>query len=164
MSNDALDFLDRVAGEMEIKWGVDRLRQLVPSEMGKRFGAQQEIVDQAIQSGDQQWVTSACEAMVRAWKALDATAEATGAVPMFRMVWVTTNAAGQRVAVCRDDGGYKAARDAGADLVYTLPEIVRILDGMPELVRVAKERLGGVVTSVTDREPIDWDNGDEVPF
>lgn len=165
MTASKLQHLDAVAHEMEIKWGVDRLPTLVDADLAAKFTAQAKLVDDAIAGGRREEIELRAEGMIRAWQALDTVAEARGALPMFKLVWDGRLSDGRRVALVREDSGYMAGKHAsGADLVFTFPEVLRLIEGMPEMLLEAKMKLGGTVTGVSDKPPLDFAVGDEVPF
>ena len=73
-----LEPLNRVAKELEEKWGYDRLPGLVPVEMAERFASAAEKLEAAVASGDSERIKERAEVMRRGWMKLDETAEAAG--------------------------------------------------------------------------------------
>jgi hypothetical protein len=69
-----IDGADKVAIEMERKWGVDRLRLLVSVELREKFDRQRYKYNAAIWHGDLEAVRREADRMTRAWMALDAAA------------------------------------------------------------------------------------------
>jgi hypothetical protein len=74
-----IDGADKTAAEMESKWGADRLRLLVSSELREKFDRQRYLLNQAISHGKLEDVRRESGRMVKAWMALDRAAESTGA-------------------------------------------------------------------------------------
>jgi hypothetical protein len=77
----AIATLDRVAGNLEQQWGVDRLQTLVPADLAARFAAAQEQLDVAIAGGDVQVAAQKAAALGRGWRALDTAAREAGHTP-----------------------------------------------------------------------------------
>ena len=75
----ALDEADALAIELERKWGCGRLRLVVPPELRARFDSQRWKLLQAQWHGGLDDVVREAGRMARAWRALDAAAEAAGA-------------------------------------------------------------------------------------
>jgi hypothetical protein len=66
-----IDDVDLLAIEMETKWGVDRLRLLVPVELRSKFDRQRYLLNRATWHGDLQDVIREGKRMCAAWRALD---------------------------------------------------------------------------------------------
>jgi len=166
-----LDEVDALAAEMELKWGVGRLRLLVPSDMRERFDRQRYLLNQAIWHGhDLEQVKVQSARMCRAWNALDAKAIELGAKPLDPLVWEVALDDGSVVAIVRDgyDGsGEQRQRDvdlAGrAVVVYTLEEIGRLLSLYPSIAKVKYAFPGARVETVryTVQDPLDAFPGSE---
>ena len=72
---------DKVASEMERKWGVDRLPELVDAELRERFWQTVYRLNVAIDKNDPDEVRRHGDAAARGWCALDRAAVAAGALP-----------------------------------------------------------------------------------
>ena len=132
-----VDSLDIVALQMEEKWGVDRLRLLVPQELREKFDRQRYLTNQAVWHGELEDVRRECRRMVKAWMALDRAAEAAGASRMAGGVWECAGASGAVYALVRHPSDARAVKADGRRLqVYTLEEIANLLDQFPALVKV----------------------------
>ena len=159
-----LDGVDRTAAEMERKWGVSRLRLLVSDLLRTKFDAQRDRLDAAIESDRVQYIQAQAEAMKRAWLALDAAATDAGHPTLSPEVWeCVLPSTGEIVSIVRTDAeAHHVCRDCR---VFTVDEIARLIDGLPEAVLAAKQVFpGATVTDVRPRKPIDWKKGDEIPF
>lgn len=77
----AVATVDRIAGNMEQRWGVDRLQTLVPAELAAKFASAQEQLDIAIASGDIQTAAQKAAALGRGWMQLDKAAREAGHTP-----------------------------------------------------------------------------------
>ena len=162
---DELMALDALAHELEIKWGMDRLPGLVDAGLGAKFHQQQQLLDDAIEQGDNERIKSTALGMQRAWKALDSAATIQGALPMFQTRWQAITPQGQQVVIYRMPNAIPSPDDNGA-LVFCLDELLHIIDGMPELVNAVKQTFkeqGAQVTGV-EKAPMDWEHGDAIPF
>lgn len=163
----ALAHLDAVAYEMEIKWGIGRLTELVTPTMAARFKAQQELLDQITQTNDQQGIADAAQATVRGWQAMDQEASIKGALPVFQTKWIGKAPSGQTVTIYRMPQARLDNPDDDGSLVFTLDELLALVDGLPDLVKQVKQAgLAAQVKAVHDGKPedIDWEKGDPLPF
>jgi hypothetical protein len=159
-----LDGLDQVASEMERKWGVGRLRLLVSDLLRAKFDAQKDKLDAAIAANLERYVRVQAEGMKRAWATLDQAATEAGAEPLAPEVWeCVLPSSGEVVSIVRTEPeAHHVARECR---VFTLDEIARLIDGLPEAVLDAKRVFpGAAITAVRDKDPIDWEKGDEIPF
>jgi len=77
----AITDYDRVASEMERKWGIDRLPELVDAELRERFWQTVHRLNVAIDKNDPDEVRRHADAAARGWYALDRAAVAAGALP-----------------------------------------------------------------------------------
>jgi hypothetical protein len=82
-----VEHVDQVALAMERKWGIDRLRLLVPAELRAKFDAQKDRLDVAIASNNEDLIRIHAEGMQRAWEALDRAASEVGHGPLVPEVW-----------------------------------------------------------------------------
>lgn len=76
---EALKPLDRLAREMELKWGPGRLPGLVDAELAHKFGSAKDKLNEAIQCNDPDMLLRRVEVMMRGWQKLDDVATANGA-------------------------------------------------------------------------------------
>ena len=148
----AIDGADKVARDMELKWGADRLRLLVTLELREKFDRQRYLFNQAIWHGDLAAVQEQSRRMLAAWMALDRAAEAAGAPKLDGAVWELTMSDGSVAALVRDGAHAKAVIAEGRDVrVYTLDEIGRLLEAYPQIA-VAKDQFPGA--TVTALRPL----------
>ena len=77
----ALQQLDAVARNMEIKWGVGRLELLVASDLREKFTRQEGKLNDALQEGRHADVVALAAGMARGWEALDKAAVSAGHSP-----------------------------------------------------------------------------------
>ena len=160
----ALRSVDQVANDMEMKWGIDRIEQLVTPDMGMQFGIAKAQLDQAIDERNPQLVAQKGAAMIRGWKALDKAAEEAGHFIISQQVeagsWRHPET-GQPIVIVRDTAqAGTITRIDKISTIYTLDEVCRILHSQT-LVNAVKDQFpGSVITEV--RQPLL--DVDEVPF
>lgn len=167
------DGLDALAAEMERKWGVDRLPLLVDDNLRARFYQQQDLLNEALQSGDLQLIDLQVGGMKRAWEALDKAAAEAAAEPLAVDVWeIKLPDSGKIVAFVRTTAEARLVASPDRE-VWTASEIAHLIDGMDDTVAEIKRVFPGAeVTAIRKKEqssagrknPIDWEKGDEIPF
>ena len=160
--------LDRVATEMELKWGCDRLPGLVSPQTAAKFGSAKAKLDAAIENNAPADVAKTAGVMMRGWAALDAEATKGGHKPLEPHIWSHTTDAGFKFAVAQGNPDALKAIITYAGLegvaVYSLDEIGRLLESKSmELVNAAKERFPGATVKAV-RMPPAGEMVDEVPF
>ncbi len=158
-----VDGLDRVAAEMERKWGFGRLRLLVGDDLRARFDAQRDKLDAAIASQRVRYVQVQADGMRRAWAALDAAAIQAGHAPLAPEVWeCVLPESGEVVSIVRSEA---EARRVGRECrVFTLAEIARLIEALGDTVRAVKRAFPGAEVTGIRNKPIDWERGDDIPF
>eukprot|EP00919_Chromeraceae_sp_WS-2016_P047622 GHVR01112815.1.p3 GENE.GHVR01112815.1~~GHVR01112815.1.p3 ORF type:complete len:192 (+),score=37.32 GHVR01112815.1:698-1273(+) len=162
--------VDKVAVEMEAKWGVGRLTSLVSVDTARKFGAASQKLNVAIDDRDPDEVAKRASVMVRAWNALDVEATNAGMVPVNDEVevWVAMDDEGTSFSVVRTLAeATMLAKQKVSGRVYHLEEIARIIamfERQAPIVQNAKDTFPGAV--VTDiRSTKDESLGqDPIPF
>ena len=162
--------VDKVAVEMESKWGVGRLTSLVSVDTARKFGAASQKLNVAIDDRDPDEVAKRASVMVRAWNALDVEATNAGMVPVNDEVevWVAMDDEGTSFSVVRTLAeATMLAKQKVSGRVYHLEEIARIIamfERQAPIVQNAKDTFPGAV--VTDiRSTKDESLGqDPIPF
>jgi len=128
----ALEPLDEIASEMEMKWGVGRLPRLVTPETSSKFGSAMAKLDKAIDADDNHLdVVKKAALMIRAWKALDKEAESMDAKPIDPAPLASWRTDG--IAHClfkSPEDAYHYARSEDGEGVHThsLDEMTRCVD------------------------------------
>lgn len=150
----ALAGVDQVAIEMETKWGSDRLRLLVSTELREKFDRQRYKLNQAIWHGSLEDVREQSERMTKAWRALDRAAAAAGQAPLSPQVWEVALADGTVAAIVPSEEHASAVRADGRRVaVYSLEEIGRFLSAYPGVARAKATFPGAKVTQVAKSVP-----------
>ena len=126
---EALEPLDRVAVEMEGKWGVGRLPRLVTPEMAAKFSSAREKLDEAIRANDLDAVVAKASVMIRGWKALDQAATEAGHKTHPEAVWSKLHRGTKYTIVLDRADVSKVAKDSKHPAtVVTLDELLVVWD------------------------------------
>ena len=160
--------LDRVASEMEMKWGCERLPSLVLPETAARFGSAKAKLDAAIMANDPQEVARRTTVMIRGWSKMDAEATESGHNALSPEIWCHTTQGGMKVAIARSgaEAGKASKMESFQNMrIYSLDEIGRILDhDSLKLVNAAKDVFPGAeIKKIRKKAPAPLFD-DEVPF
>lgn len=163
----AMAQLDELAGAMEAKWGVDRLPRLVPADLASKFYSQADKLDAAIEVGSPADIEHHAGRMQNAWRALDAAAEAAGALPLSPRYLEARMPDGRLLVICGDLESHWAMAHANrAAVVWNMDEIARVLHQF-ELTNTAKTVFPGAEVVNTrpalTKPPVDWSRGDDLP-
>lgn len=166
----AVEALDEVASHMEAKWGVDRLPRLVPVDLAERFHRQVEKLNLAITEeatgGSMANVEYEAGRMFNAWMALDAAAVAAGQAPASGQWMAARMSDGRSLVICDDLEGAHLWRQQNPDqpaALWTLEEIVRVLEGFDLVNRTKHLFEGAVVEDARASSKVNWARGDEMP-
>lgn len=154
-----IDGADQAAAEMEAKWGCDRLRLLVSSELREKFDRQRYLFNQAIWHGDLEAVRREAWRMVNAWQALDRAAAADGKQPLDPQVWEIPlidpgmpddpDRAAYVAAIVPDAAcAGRVVADGRKVVVYTLEEIGRLLANYPQIAKAKAVFPGAEIVAV----------------
>jgi len=150
----ALDEADALEVELELKWGRDRLRLLVSTELREKFDRQRYLTSQARWEGDLEDVRREAQRMVKAWKALDKAAEAAGAEVLDPAIWEVCLADGTVATIVREPQLANRILAEGRRInVYTLEEIATMISAFPEVVKAKEVFPGAEVTKTKTRVP-----------
>lgn len=147
--------VDRVAREMEMKWGVGRLPELVSADTLAAMRRGFDAWDKAIQNGDVAGVRDISSKMVVAWQVMDAEATNAGHRPLDPVVWETPLPDGSVLAIVRTTAEAHAVakqRDGRETICYTMEELARLL---PEFRKLQEAKLifpGATVERVTKHD------------
>ena len=68
---EALKPLDKVAAELEAKWGIEHLQSLVSPDLAMRFERARQQLDDALETDDPELTAQKAAALIRGWRALD---------------------------------------------------------------------------------------------
>lgn len=157
---------DRAMTEVERRWGVETLQDLVSPETAAKFASACCRRDEAIQSDEQDQIIHRLNVVVKGLAAMEREAEAMGIKPLDAgEVWPASDESGGQWLFCATEA---AARQAGKDprwkgyAIWSMPEVMRVLseNGL-EAVLAIKRTFGEAVVTKVKADP-DWKKGDEV--
>jgi hypothetical protein len=158
---EALRPLDRIAVEMESKWGVGRLPRLVPPDMAARFGSARDKLNEAIRSNEGDEVAKRAAVMTRGWQALDKAATEAGceALPL-RTVGVKHEGRSYVVAWDRADVHKAASLSDAPENVVTVNELLVAYEALRAKIEGVKQAFPGAEVVRAALPP----GGDDCPF
>lgn len=165
MVDHAIAPFDRAARDMERKWGVERLPELVPPDMAKKFGGAIAHLNACIEQGDPDAVAAAAANCIRGLNAMDAAATAAGHTPPGTVAEYDLD--GFHFGIVADAGDWTAIDRPGMQ-IFSMREIAIALKaqfGKPvEIVKA--EFPGATVTNINPktRTKIERELDDEIPF
>lgn len=123
----ALAPFDRAARDMEAKWGIDRLPELVSPETAAKYGSAMAKLNAAIDSGDADEVAARVGVCIRGMAALEAEAISRGHQPLPGEFWLA-EADGIQFGITKEAGDWPVIQAAYPGLVtYTLREVALAL-------------------------------------
>lgn len=111
----ALGPFDRMAYDMDKKWGVDMLCELVSPETAAKYGSAMAKLNAAIDAQDPAMVAARAAVCMRGMQAMDAEATAAGKQPASDDVWILAFN-GKQVGLLKNGRGWKAVHAAHPDL------------------------------------------------
>jgi hypothetical protein len=158
---DALKPLDRIAVEMEAKWGVGRLPRLVSPDMAAKFGSARDKLNEAIRENDGEAVAKRAAVMIRGWQALDKAAAEAGceALPL-RTVGVRHEGRSYVVAWDRADVHRAASLSDAPENVVTVHELLVAYEALRAKIDGVKQAFPGAEVVRAELPP----GGDGIPF
>ena len=162
----ALKPLDKVAAELEAKWGVEQLPSLVSPDLAMKFERARQQLDEAVAADDPVLTAQKAAALIRGWRKLDAEATAAGHPIEPDKVWHCEQG-DFAIAIVQDHSHGKYA--AEGHRVFTIDEVTRLISAQYKAVYDVKTVFpGSEVTKITQngegKPPMDWEKGDEIPF
>ena len=162
--SEAMKPLDRLAREMELKWGAGRLPALVEPELASLFGRAKDKLNEAIQCNDPDMIVRRVQVMIRGWEKLDAVASA-AELETLPPRTLGYSHAGRAYVVVLEPQDYDVARQAAQEgaTVVALAELL-------EAYKIVEGRIGGVLKAFPGaqirevRTPRISFEGDDIPF
>jgi len=168
MCDKAVAVMDRLAIQMDERWGVDRLPELVSIETAQKYGAALAKLNAALKAGDPKEVAHRAQVCMRGLKAMNDEAEAAGQPKASADYW-EYDIDGFKFAVMKDGGHWMACKDARPDLrFFTMREIGVALRALnidnPIFAEIKKHfpqaQIDSIAERATDRETLD----DPIPW
>lgn len=123
MCDYALAPVDRLAIQMDEKWGIDVLPELVSVSMSQKYGSAVAKMNAAVEAGDVEECKKRCEVVMRGLQAMDAEAERTGAQRASTDVW-EVEIGGKLFGVMKDGRSWRTIKKQRPELeLLTLREV-----------------------------------------
>lgn len=116
MCDYALGPLDRLAGEMDRKWGVDVLTELVSVDTAMKYGSAVAKLNAAIDEGVPEVVAARSEVCQRGLMAMDREAQELGMQPASPDVWEVQADDGEVYAILKDGRSWPTVRERMHDV------------------------------------------------
>lgn len=153
---------DRVAAEVERRWGYDKLPSLVPADLAAKYGLAVGLLNEAIEKRDVNAAPQLAENCIKGLAALEAAARQAGHEPPKAITHFEMD--GFRFRIIADAGDPNIGDGIPA---YTLREVAIALQSqlgkVPDDIRQHFPK--AEVTRIKPSKPVDWDlGGDEIPF
>jgi len=123
MCDYALAPVDRLAIQMDEKWGIDVLPELVSVSMSQKYGSAVAKMNAAVEAGDVEECRKRCEVVIRGLQAMDAEAERIGAQRASTDVW-EVEIDGKLFGVMKDGRSWRTIKKQRPELeLLTLREV-----------------------------------------
>jgi hypothetical protein len=157
--------MDRLALEMDRKWGIDRLPELVTPEMATRYGQAMAHMNECIRLSDPAKCVAAANNCIRGLHAMDAEATKLGRKPASG-AYTEYDLDGWKIGILHDDAEWRTAEADRPDLqFFTLREAAIALKtkiDTPPIAAVKAAFPGARV--VEHRTPLNTLLNDSIPF
>ena len=155
--------LDKIASEMEQKYGPDVLPSLVSPDTASRFGSALGKLNAAIEGGDSEAVSKRADILIRGWIKMDDEATERGHKPLPPEIWTYTTEK-FKLAITRTSAeainAAKLARLEGFSF-YSMEEVALILESKTLVNQTKAVFPGATVKSVSNKNLFD---DDDIPF
>lgn len=164
--------LDRLATQMDMLWGIDRLPELVSPGTARRYGSAMAHLNDCIAKSDPVATQAAAENCMRGLQAMDAEARAAGAEPARGDFWEYRLDAMDgkpefHFCVMPDNAEWQTVKAKRPELtMFTMREIAIALQaqaGAPLVAEVKDAFPGAEITKIREKPNYDL-GGDEIPF
>ena len=165
MCDFALGPVDQMANQMDQKWGIDRLPELVSVELAQKYGRQMSMMNEAVADNDVERTRKKAEQVIKGMVAMDAEAERLGAQRASDEVW-EVDVDGELFGVMRDGRAWKEIKAQRPELeLLTLREVALAYkwfreNRLGELEKAVKQSFPGA--EMTDLKGKAFD--DPIPF
>jgi len=160
---------DREVRAMDLKWGVDRLVDLMTPEVAKIWGTTMANLNAALDGGDPVQVVECIHSALRGLAYMDAEATKAGHQPASPEVW-EAEVDGFKFAILRDSATWPALKQQRPDLRYfTVREIgvaLRAMNAGHPMIEEAKKLGGAEITGFKPKLTAAYFDagGDDIPF
>jgi hypothetical protein len=161
----AVNSVDAVARELEMKWGIGKLEELAPPNLAIKFEQARQNFSEACQLDDSDYLVQKANNLITGWRKLETTAIEAGHKPGSAEVWygiAPEDCDEYNFAIVKWPSDAAAIDRNKYPIVYSLDEVCRIIKSFQQpLVEAAK-------TTFKDSKIIDIKTGgnlnDKLPF
>ena len=156
----SLKSVDKVARDMDQRWGIGKLEQLASPALTTRFEQARQNLNHALGQESVSEVVSKAEDMIRGWKIIEKKVLEDGHKPECEKVWHMVNDEGKKYAFVNDSSDHVYFdKDT---TVISMEEVLRIIEAhYKELYLDVKIHFPEAeITKITKKEELD----DELPF
>lgn len=157
-----IEAVDEIGRSMDDKWGVGRLPRLVDPLTAAKFARQVEKFGQACWGPELGDVAAHAPAMVRAYQALDAMAEAAGHRAIPSEQWEFETGEGLVILVRHTDQITGAQTHGRACQVWSLEEVAKLVGLHPLLVSVKTHFPGAAIVRTRPGRDVVQAMGDDL--
>jgi hypothetical protein len=157
---------DKISRDMDRKWGIDRLPELVSPATAAKWGLAMSQLNEAIGAEDVSLTVARVEACVRGFGIMDAEAIAAGHVQADPAVW-EYELDGHSFGIIEDGRQWPAARaDRPGLTIYTMREVAIALAAHSKVVASVKANFphAEIVRMTEPQTQLEKDIDDVIPF
>lgn len=164
MGTELINEVDIAARKVEKKWGIGRLRILIDNELRDKFDRQQVKFKMAMANGDLANLKVQATRMRNAYAAADNAAHQSGCDPAPE-AWEAVMSDGTLLKVVRSDLEAWSVNASETPMeVWTMQEVVRLIETQVDEVRALKRRFKGAVLESLRVAKTDPLSGPRKPF
>ena len=164
----AIRSVDKVARDLEMKWGIGKLEELAPPKLAVAFEQARQNFSDAALGDDHNYLVQKADNLIQGWKAVEAYAIKNGRTPADEEVWYAIappDAGGDKFAIVKHAADTAAVDRTDYPRVYSLDEIARIIKAVEtDMIAKTKEIFPDAkitkITPTTGKVTLD----DEIPF
>lgn len=156
----SLKSVDKVARDMEQRWGIGKLEQLADPALATRFEQARQNFNHALGQESISEVVAKAEDMIRGWRIIEKKVLEAGHKPECEKVWHMVNDEGKKYAFVNDSSDHVYFDN---DItVISMEEVIRIIEAHYKevYVDIKSSFPGAEITKITKKEELD----DELPF
>ena len=158
----SLNSVDKVARDMEQRWGIGKLEELADPALATRFEQARQNLNHALGQESISEVVAKAEDMIRGWKIIEKKVLEAGHKPECERVWHMVNDEGKKYAFVNDSSDHV---HFDKDItVISMEEVLRVFEAHYEEVygEVKKHFPGAEIMKITNKEKDNLD--DKLPF
>lgn len=163
----AIGPLDRLALDMDRKWGIDKLPELVSPQTAERYGTAIAQLNEALAAQDPKRAAHKAQVCMKGLHAMDAEAEAAGAPKADGRHW-EYELGNFKFAIIEDDREWKTLQAKRPDLtIFTMREAALALKAYCETVPLVEAKTiwpGAEVKQLPPMNKNPEDLNDPIPF